>query len=189
MAPEHPLPTAHEDSFEALKWIAGHASGKGPEPWINEHADLDRVFLTGESAGGNLAHYVAVKAGTLNLSGLTLVGSIIMHPYFGCKEPDPVIMYMYPNSSGTESDPLLSAVSDPNLGKMAVGRVLVCLGEKDFIRERGATYYETLCSGAWKGKVELFESEGEGHCSFLFKNNEKTQELVKRIADFINLQT
>ncbi|KAJ6692563.1 ARYLACETAMIDE DEACETYLASE [Salix purpurea] len=51
LAPEHKLPTAYDDSLAGLQWIATHSDGKGPEPWINEHADLGRVIL----AGANLA--------------------------------------------------------------------------------------------------------------------------------------
>ncbi|KAK4429035.1 putative carboxylesterase 5 [Sesamum alatum] len=30
-APEHPLPTAYEDSWAAVQWLASHRSGDGPE--------------------------------------------------------------------------------------------------------------------------------------------------------------
>jgi A/G-specific adenine glycosylase len=52
LAPEHQLPIAYDDSWAGLLWIAKHSNGNGPEPWINEYADLGRVILAGESAGG-----------------------------------------------------------------------------------------------------------------------------------------
>lgn len=184
LGPENPLPTAHEDAVEALHWIGSHGGGNGPEPWINQYVDLDRVFLTGESAGANIAHYVAVTAGITKLSGLKIVGILIVHPFFVGKDPDKMIMFMYPTSSGTDSDPLLSPVSDPNVSEMAGERVLVCVAEKDWLKDRGVKYYETLCS-VWKGKVEWVETTEEGHCFHMFKANEKAEKLIQRMAEFI----
>ncbi|OWM83742.1 hypothetical protein CDL15_Pgr004172 [Punica granatum] len=186
LGPENPLPTAHEDSSEALKWLASHSGGHGPEPWINEHADLNRVFLIGESAGANIAHYVAVRAGSTGLTGLKIVGSIIAHPFFGGKEPDKMIMFMYPGSPGTDEDPLLNPAVDPDLPKMAGERVLVCVAENDWLMPRGVKYYETLRDGPWKGEVELDEAKGEDHCFHMFKRNERAEQLLQRMADFIN---
>ncbi|KAG6383200.1 hypothetical protein SASPL_157055 [Salvia splendens] len=58
LAPEFPLPIAFEDSWRALKWIA-----EGEEEWINEFADLKSVYLGGDSAGGNIAHNIAMRVG------------------------------------------------------------------------------------------------------------------------------
>uniref|UniRef100_A0A0A9BF06 Alpha/beta hydrolase fold-3 domain-containing protein n=1 Tax=Arundo donax TaxID=35708 RepID=A0A0A9BF06_ARUDO len=81
LAPEHPLPTAHDDSWEGLKWVASHATGEGAEPWLAEHGDLSRVFVAGGSAGGNIAHNVAARAGAHRL-GVAIRGLLVVHPYF-----------------------------------------------------------------------------------------------------------
>ncbi|KAG6743261.1 hypothetical protein POTOM_054213 [Populus tomentosa] len=72
LAPEHQLPIAYDDSWAGLQWIAKHSNGNGPEPWINEYADLGRVILAGESAGGTIAHYVAVQAGAAALPAVAI---------------------------------------------------------------------------------------------------------------------
>jgi acetyl esterase len=46
LAPRHPFPAAVEDACAALAWLAQHGERYG--------ADLDRVGIAGESAGGNL---------------------------------------------------------------------------------------------------------------------------------------
>ncbi|KAK9988329.1 hypothetical protein SO802_028568 [Lithocarpus litseifolius] len=74
-APDHALPVAHEDSWAAMQWISAHSNGQGPEPWLNQYADFGRVFLAGESAGANIAHYVAVQAGATGLAGHNVIGS------------------------------------------------------------------------------------------------------------------
>ncbi|KAL7236624.1 hypothetical protein ACSBR1_019839 [Camellia fascicularis] len=73
---------AYEDSWAALKWVASHFDGQGPEPWINDYADLDRVFVAGDSAGGNIAHNMAVQAGVEDLEGIKLLGACVVHPGF-----------------------------------------------------------------------------------------------------------
>jgi acetyl esterase len=54
LAPEHPFPAAVLDSVAATEWAAAHASALG--------ADAGRVAVAGDSAGGNLAAVVSVKA-------------------------------------------------------------------------------------------------------------------------------
>ncbi|KDP25934.1 hypothetical protein JCGZ_22839 [Jatropha curcas] len=186
LAPEHKLPIAYDDSWAGFQWVASHSNGKGPEPWINEHADLDRVILAGESAGANLAHYIAVQAGATGLAGVKITRLLIVHPYFGCKEPDKFYQYMCPTSSGTEDDPKLNPKSDPNLMKLKCDKVLVCVAEKDFLKSRGEDYYETMKKCEWGGTVEFYETKEEEHCFHFFNPKSKNIEiLMKRMVDFI----
>lgn len=53
LAPEHKYPAQHIDGFDVLKFI------DGKKQILPENADLDRCFLAGDSAGGNIAHHVA----------------------------------------------------------------------------------------------------------------------------------
>ncbi|WCJ38700.1 alpha/beta-Hydrolases superfamily protein [Euphorbia peplus] len=89
-APENPLPAAYDDAWSALNWIASHSNGDGPEDWINHHADLGRVYFVGESAGGNIAHNLAMRYGVeklkLKSGDVNVVGIVISHAYFGGKE-------------------------------------------------------------------------------------------------------
>ncbi|KAJ0010240.1 hypothetical protein Pint_34445 [Pistacia integerrima] len=80
--PDRPIPACYEDSWAALQWVASHVSGSGPEPWLNDHADFGKVFIGGDSAGGNISHTLAFRVGSIGLPGVKVVGVILIHPYF-----------------------------------------------------------------------------------------------------------
>ncbi|KZV53626.1 putative carboxylesterase 13 [Dorcoceras hygrometricum] len=187
LAPEHPLPTAFDDSWAAFRWVAAHATSEGPDPWLNEHADFRRVFVGGDSAGGNIANDVAVRAGDSKLPGVEVEGIFLVHPWFGGKEEDKLYKLLCPTSSGRDDDPRLNPAVDPRIGKMAGRRVLFFLAEQDSLRNRGMAYSEGLKKSEWSGEVEIMESLGEGHCFHLFNPNKDTAAaLVDRLVAFIN---
>ncbi|HET7243955.1 MAG TPA: alpha/beta hydrolase [Streptosporangiaceae bacterium] len=69
LAPEHPFPAAVDDCYAALGWVAGHAAEIG--------ADSARLAVGGDSAGGNLAAVVALRA---RAGGPALAGQLLVYP-------------------------------------------------------------------------------------------------------------
>lgn len=199
-APEHPLPAAYDDSWAAIKWAASHSKGGGPEVWLSEYVDFDRLFFAGDSAGANIAHHMGIRVGSENPDGFKLAGIALIHPYFGGEEPiggerdnaagkamgDKLWLIACPTSSGPD-DPLFNPGKDPNISKMGCGKVLVCVGEKDMLRDRGWYYKEELVKSGWGGVVEVMEAEGENHVFHLINPTcDNAVAMLKRLAAFMN---
>ena len=74
LAPEYRFPTAVEDSWAALQWIAGH---------LTEIAGKRvPLLVAGDSAGGNLAAVVAQRA--LTAGGPAVEPQILVYPVTDC---------------------------------------------------------------------------------------------------------
>lgn len=69
LSPEHKFPAAHDDALTSLLWICS----KGHDYKL----DVNQLFVAGESAGGNLAAYLAFEARNRNIS---LKGQILIYP-------------------------------------------------------------------------------------------------------------
>ncbi len=69
LAPEFTFPTAHNDCWDALQWLAAHAAELG--------ADASRLAVGGDSAGGTLSAYCAIEARD---AGLKLALQLLIYP-------------------------------------------------------------------------------------------------------------
>lgn len=203
-APEHPLPAAYDDSWAVLQWVASHSvGGEGSEAWVRDDVDFERVFLVGDSAGANIAHHLALRiVGSRSAQRMKLVGIGLIHPYFwgedqiGSEAKDPVRKAMVdkwwqlvcPSGRGND-DPLINPFVDgaPSFKDLGCDKVLVCVAERDILRDRGRLYYETLVKSGWGGTAEMVETEGEDHVFHIFQaDSDKARSLVRSVASFIN---
>lgn len=85
LGPENRLPAAIEDGFTALTWLRDQAVSADPDPWLSHVADFSRVFISGDSAGGNTAHNLAAQLGfgSPELAPVRVRGYVMLAPFFG----------------------------------------------------------------------------------------------------------
>lgn len=205
LAPEHPLPTAYEDCWDALNWVASHCTelSTNKDLWLVTYGDFDRLYIGGDSAGGNIVHNIAMRAGNESLNGgVKIVGGFLSHPHFWGSEaignepsdnreesmPSRIWRFVYPTAPGGDDDPAVNpwAKNATSLAGIGCRRLLVVVAEKDVLRERGIRYNATVKDSGWEGEVELVEFEGEDHCFHLFNpGTENAKKMIKSLASFI----
>ncbi|KAL9243789.1 hypothetical protein vseg_017635 [Gypsophila vaccaria] len=197
LAPEHPIPACYDDTWNVTKWVLSHPDGDcgeaGPDPWIAQWGDMGRVFLAGDSAGGNMSHNMLAQAGRAGLltPKTKIEGVMMVHPFFAQGTLDEVVDYLSERKMGV-MDPRFNPMAEPDRMRREVvcERVMVCVDKEDWLREKGVAYYEALKGSGWEGKLELLETNGGGHVFHLrFPEHEKTAQFCKTIASYINQST
>ena len=71
LAPTHKFPTAHNDAWDAVQWVARQGGTRG--------LDIGRIAVGGDSAGGTLAAACAIEA---RGAGIALALQLLFYP--GC---------------------------------------------------------------------------------------------------------
>ncbi|XP_021716866.1 2-hydroxyisoflavanone dehydratase-like [Chenopodium quinoa] len=194
LAPEHPLPTAYEDCWTSLNWVASLQ-----DPWLASHGSLDALFIGGDSSGANIAHNLAIRAGTESLdNGVKILGAFISHSHL-MDDPSSsnldvqmgykVWNFVYPDAPGGSNSHMINPMADgaPSLAQLGCSRVLVIVAEKEGQRDTEIRYYNAVRNSGFQGSVELFETKGEGHCFHIFSpDSENAKLLFQRLTSFLH---
>lgn len=210
LAPEHRLPAAINDGFSALKWLSSVAKAESNEPWLMEHANFNRVFLIGDSSGGNIVHQVAARAGEIDLSPLRLAGGIPIHPGFVRSErskselekPESPFLTLDMVDKflslglpiGCSKDHPITCpmgAGAPLLEKLKLPPFLLCVAEMDIVLDTEMEYYEEMKKA--NKDVKLLISPGMTHSFYLNKIAvdmdpnvaAQTEGLIAGIVEFI----
>lgn len=201
LAPEHKCPRQYDDGFDALKFINDTAYDNLPS-----NTDLERCFLAGDSAGGNIAHHVAVRAGRDRdaLDKMRLVGIVAVQPFFGGEErtESEVRLAKGPVLTADGADALwrMFLPTGANRDHAAVNvfgggdgddiesvefpRALVVVGGLDPLQDWQRRYARGLSK---RGKqVELVEYGNAFHSFYAFQELPEFEFLVRDVRAFIN---
>lgn len=209
LAPEVLLPICYQDCWDALTWVASHTENEElstaakKEPWLLNYGDFDRVYIGGDSAGGNIVHNIAMKAGTESLS-VKIVGAFMSHPYFLSSKPigsEPkgeefkkhlpylVWGFLNPTAPGGIDNPMVNPAGPgaPSLGDLGCSKLLVCVSSKDKLRDRGVWYYDLVRESGWEGEVDFYEVEGEEHAFHILSEAEtqNVKKMINKLASFL----
>ncbi|XP_068340566.1 carboxylesterase 15-like [Pyrus communis] len=186
LAPEHKLPAAIDDATSAVEWLLREALGESTnnrDAWIGRTADFDRVFVLGDSSGGNMAHHLAVRlaTGSVQLAPIRVRGFVLLAPFFGgvertkseegpCKATLSLeILDRYSFKTFRASIPVTQSrnhpmvnpfgPNSPNLEKVALDSILVIVGGNELLKDRVESYWRKLKDLG--KKIECVEFEGE----------------------------
>jgi acetyl esterase len=148
LAPEHKFPAAVEDAEAATRWVLEHAAELGGDP--------ERVFVSGDSAGGNLAAAVAL----LLRGKAALRGQMLLFPVTDFAPEDYASYQSNATGYGLEAASMrwyfeqylsdMEQRKDPRFAPMRASDVsglppaLVMTGEYDVLRDEGIRYAERL---------------------------------------------
>jgi acetyl esterase len=150
LAPEHKAPAAVDDAYAAYLWAREHAAELGADP--------DRVAVGGDSAGGNLAAVVALRARDegvpspllqfllypiTNFAGRTRSMGLFANGFFLRRWDMDFAQDKYVGGSGVDpTDPRVSPLLADDLSGLPPS-ILVTAGF-DPLRDEGRMYAEAL---------------------------------------------
>ncbi|CAD6221067.1 unnamed protein product [Miscanthus lutarioriparius] len=210
LAPEHRLPAALDDGAAAVLWLAAQAkeAGGGGDPWVTEAADLGRVFVSGDSAGGTIAHHLAVWFGSpaarAELAPVAVRGYVQLMPFFGGVErtrseaecPDDAFLNRPLNDrywrlslpEGATADHPVSnpfGPGAPALDAVEFAPTMVVVGGRDILHDRAVDYAARLKAA---GKpVEVRDFDGQQHGFFTIDPwSDASAELMRVIKRFVD---
>jgi acetyl esterase len=166
LAPEHPFPAAADDCYAALCWVAEHAAAIGADP--------ARIAVGGDSAGGNLAAGVALRA---RAGGPALAGQLLVYPNTDQLADDEsmrtaddpflfnrhsVAWYRqhYLAGPGDAADPLASPLRAGSLAGLPPA--LVITAEYDPLRDQGAAYARRLAGEGVPAELSCYPGMAHG---------------------------
>jgi acetyl esterase len=166
LAPEHPFPAALDDCYAAVRWVAGHAGEIGADP--------ARLAVGGDSAGGNLAAAVALRA---RAGGPELAGQLLVYPNTDQLADDEsmraaddpflfnrhsVAWYRrhYLADPGDAASPLASPLRAESLAGLPPA--LVITAEYDPLRDQGEAYARRLAGDGVQAELSRYPGMAHG---------------------------
>ncbi|XP_059311468.1 carboxylesterase 15 [Lycium barbarum] len=188
LAPEYRLPAAMDDALASIKWLQNQTLSEGTtlDSWIKDKSiNYERVYVIGDSSGGNMAHHLALRlgVGSPELAPVRVRGYVLMAPFFGGslrtkseeEGPDEPFLNMeildrfwrlsLPTGA-TADHPLANPFGplSPKLEPMKLDPLLVIVGGNELLKDRVEDYARKLKD--LNKDVAYFEIEGMHHGFF-----------------------
>ncbi|KAL0385218.1 UNVERIFIED_CONTAM: putative carboxylesterase 18 [Sesamum radiatum] len=198
LAPEHRYPSQYEDGYDSLQFINLHNYTVLPA-----NTDLSKCFIAGDSAGGNIAHHVTVRAcsNSQQLDKLRIEGLMLLQPFFGREERTeaelrlnkraPVLDVEYtdtmwrgfPPDGADRNHHAANVLNSGEVKNVELPRTLVVVGGYDPLQDWQRRYVEWMkeCGK----EVELVEYPNAFHAFYVFPEVAECQLLYHRMKEFI----
>lgn len=192
LAPEHPFPAGLEDAYAAYRWAANPANAQ------ELRGNVNQLIVGGDSAGGNLAAAVCLKA--REEQGPAIAQQVLMYPATNLKEletesfqlnaNDPILptanMYwfieQYLIDESQRDDPLVSPALAENHKELPPATIIVA--EYDPLCDDGEEYANLLSEAGVE--VTLIRAKGLNHGfislrELIMRADWYTQQLMKNV--------
>ncbi|KAK7396804.1 hypothetical protein VNO78_17963 [Psophocarpus tetragonolobus] len=201
LAPEHRLPAAVDDALEALSWLHTHRL-----TLINGgDVDFDRLFLVGDSSGGNIAHHLAVRfaSASRHINPLRIRGYVLFAPFFGgelrtnSEQGPPEHMLnlelldrfwrLSMPVGETRDHPLANPFGpeSPNLEEIKLGPILVIVGGNELLKDRAKDYAKRLKELDKDIKYVEFEGCEHGFFTHDSYSSEVAEDVIQILKRFM----
>jgi acetyl esterase len=179
LAPENKYPASHDDCFNALKWAYNNADSFG--------GDKNKICVSGDSAGGNLATFCAMKDRDLKLGMVKLEALIYPSVNMGAVEDEDYhwsveqyeiskkhkyALNMMINVFGDFGDSFkaILGVDDirtpyftPYIGDLkGMPPTIILFGEHDFLKVECVSYAVKLNKAGVKTRTIIYRGLGHG---------------------------
>lgn len=200
LAPEHRYPSQYEDGYDSLKFINSRNYAVLPA-----NTDLNKCFIAGDSAGGNIAHHVTVRAcnNSQEFDKLRIVGLLLLQPFFGGEERTEAELRLKraPVLNVEDTDRMwrgflpegadrnhqaANVLKSAEVKNVEFPRTAVIAGGYDPLQDWQRRYVE------WMNKcgkeVELVEYPNAFHAFYLFPEVAESQLMIDRLREFIKKQ-
>ncbi len=169
LAPEHPFPVPLDDCFTATQWVVDNAA--------RLDIDAENVAVGGDSAGGNLAACVCIKAREQN--GPSIVHQVLVYPVTdaamdtesyvenadGYMLTRDSMVWFWDNYIGTHNKDnyLISPLKAEDLSDLPSATVLTA--EFDPLRDEGESYGARLLAAGVATQVKRYDGLVHGFIS------------------------
>ncbi|PSS19364.1 Carboxylesterase [Actinidia chinensis var. chinensis] len=202
LAPEHRFPAQFDDAFDALKFLDAK--------FLPPNADVSRCFIAGDSAGGNIAHQVALRSAAADAEGgfrrLRIAGVIAIQPFFGGEErteselklthmpilnmelSDWMWKAFLPEGSNRNHEGV-NFLSDPksaHISGLNFPATMVFVGGFDPLQDLQRKYYDWLKKSG--KEAYLVEYPQAIHAFYVFPELPEASQLINDVRDFIQKQ-
>ena len=162
LAPEHKYPAAIEDAYTAVKWVHDRASELGCDP--------NRIAVSGDSAGGNLAAVVCLMS--RDRGGPKIAYQALIYPitdcdfqrasylengegYFLTRQEMKWFWDLYVSSPEQMREPYASPLLSPSLRDLPPALILTA--EYDPLRDEGEAYAQALQAAGVKTLLRRYD--------------------------------
>ena len=193
-APEHAFPTPFDDCYATLEWVVANAQSL--------HINEEEIGVAGDSAGGNLAAAVALKA--RNENGPKIAFQILIYPAVDYKFDYPSMIDnatgyslttqgmkwywdQYMKDDGDLANPYFRPMLAEDLSNLPPAFTLTA--ELDPLRDEGEIYAKRLSDAGVTSVLKRYDTLIHGFLlmqGFLPEAREAIRDIAENIREFIN---